>query len=96
MWRFIIVYSGLSVCVWMSRRTIAPPPNQGHDTMNITADFNRNFWHLSVGRWQITLSSRAWADDALSDWDAGALAYQRNGSEWCLRLPFLGAFLVRR
>ncbi|MGR3248552.1 MAG: hypothetical protein ACU0DH_08115 [Paracoccus sp. (in: a-proteobacteria)] len=64
--------------------------------MNITADFSRTFWHLSVGRWQITLSSRAWADDALSDWDAGAVAYHRDGAEErSLRLPFMAAFWGR-
>lgn len=66
--------------------------------MNIhfNADLSRDFWHFKAGRWQITFSGRAWADDALGDWDAGDVAFGREGSgERCLRLPFMAAFWGR-
>lgn len=64
--------------------------------MNITIDFSRTFWHLRVGRLEITLSTRAWADDALASWDAGAVAYHRDeAGERSLRVPFMAAFWGR-
>ncbi|MFN3711840.1 MAG: hypothetical protein ACK4S8_14940 [Alishewanella aestuarii] len=61
--------------------------------MNIAVNINRIYWHLRVNRWQITLFSRAWADDALGCYDAGALAYYHDGDgERSVRLPFVGIF----
>ncbi|MBW7055991.1 hypothetical protein KY389_04680 [Paracoccus bogoriensis] len=61
--------------------------------MTFTADFTRNFWHLRVGRWQTTISTRAWADDALGCHDAGVFAFHRDGAGECsLRFPFVAIF----
>lgn len=57
----------------------------------------RTGWHLCTTRWDITLASRAGADDVLQCWDAGAVAYDRwEHNEKSLRLPFIGVIWSRR
>ena len=70
--------------------------------MFISIDMGRDGCDISTRRWDITLSSRAWADDTLECWDAGAVAYRCNRAEdgrWTekwLRMPFVAVCLVDR
>lgn len=61
--------------------------------MNIIAEACRSYVAIRVNRWEVIVSSRAWADDTLDCWDAGAVAYHRDEcGERSLRLPFVAVF----
>ncbi|TGN58610.1 hypothetical protein E4L95_12235 [Paracoccus liaowanqingii] len=63
--------------------------------IRFTADIGLTHWFIGTRNWEFTMCSRAYADDVLGSWDAGAVAYERDGAQRCLRLPFMAAFLVR-
>lgn len=69
-------------------------------SISFTADISRTCWLFTTPNWELELCSRAYADEVLSSWDAGAVAYdfkgcQSGGWQRSLRLPFVAAFLVR-
>lgn len=62
--------------------------------MNITMNRGTGYASVCLGRWELLVSTRAWADDVLERGPGTAVAFDRTGAkEVCLRLPLV-AFWV--
>lgn len=68
--------------------------------MNITMNRGTGFAGLRMGRWELLVTSRAWADEAMESGHDKATAFYRKtliGGAWevCLRVPFMAAWAMK-
>ncbi|WP_234853386.1 hypothetical protein [Paracoccus everestensis] len=68
--------------------------------MNITMNRGTGSAGLRVGCWELLVTSRAWADEAMESGHGKPVAFYRNmlpSGAWevCLRVPFMAAWAMK-